>query len=109
MTDETGLAVIYSVWPDQAAAERMAEALITSRLAACINILAPMTSLYRWRGALQRDSEVPVLIKTRATLAEQAIAAARTHHPYETPAFLVFPASGAFPPYRDWVFAETGG
>ena len=52
--------------PDRAAAERLAGALIEQRVAACVNILSPCRSVYRWKGAVQREEEHPVLIKTTA-------------------------------------------
>ena len=93
--------------PDRPAAESLAEALIDGRLAACVNILAPCRSVYRWKGAVQHDEEHPVLIKTteeRYAALEQAI---RTHHPYELPEIIAMPIERGLAAYLDWVAAET--
>jgi len=95
--------------PDRAAAERLADILIEKKLAACVNILAPCRSVYRWKGALQHDEEHPMLIKTtveRYSLLEQAIRAA---HPYELPEIIAVPLERGLPEYLQWVAAETGG
>lgn len=94
--------------PDRAAAERLAEALIAGQLAACVNILAPCRSVYRWKGALQQDEEHPMLIKTteeRYAELEQAI---RTGHPYELPEIVAVPIERGLAAYLEWLAAETG-
>ncbi len=93
--------------PDRAAAEKLADALIEKRVAACINILAPCRSVYRWKGAVERDEEHPMLIKTteaRYPALEQAI---RAGHPYELPEIVAVPIGRGLPAYLDWVAAET--
>src|SRR5678815_1630915 len=69
--------------PDRAAAERLADNLVEKRLAACVNILAPCRSVYRWKGALQHDEEHPMLIKTTLERYPALEAAIRTGHPYD--------------------------
>ena len=93
--------------PDRAAAEKLAEALIGQRVAACVNILAPCRSVYRWKDAVQHDEEYPLLIKTTAAryaALEQAIRAA---HPYELPEIVAVPIERGLPAYLEWVAAET--
>jgi len=93
--------------PDREAAERLAELLVAQRVAACVNILAPCRSVYRWQGAVQRDEEHPVLIKTTAeryAALEQAIRAA---HPYELPEIVAVPIERGLPAYLSWVAEET--
>src|SRR5687767_3945792 len=93
--------------PDRAAAERLAETLIGRQLAACVNILAPCRSVYRWKGAVQHDEEHPMLVKTTAeryAALEQAI---REGHPYELPEIIAVPIERGLPAYLDWVAAET--
>jgi periplasmic divalent cation tolerance protein len=93
--------------PDRAAAERLADALIGGRFAACVNVLAPCHSVYRWNDALQHDEEHPVLIKTtdeRYPELEQAI---RAHHPSELPEIVAVPIERGLPAYLDWIVAET--
>lgn len=93
--------------PDRAAAERLADLLIEEKLAACVNILAPCRSVYRWKGAVQHDEEHPMLIKTtqeRYGALEQAL---REGHPYELPEIIAVSIERGLPAYLDWVAAET--
>ena len=93
--------------PDRAAAERIADLLVEQRLAACANLLAPCRSVYRWKGAVQREEEHPVLIKTtveRYAALEQALRAA---HPYEVPEIIALPIEQGLQAYLDWVAAQT--
>src|SRR3954465_3941857 len=93
--------------PDRASAERLADALIEQRLAACVNILAPCRSVYRWKDAIQHDEEHPMLIKTtkeRSPPLEQGIGAG---HPYELPEIIAVPIEGGLLQYLAWVAAET--
>jgi len=94
--------------PSRAVAERLADLLIEGRLAACVNILAPCRSVYRWKGAVQREEEHPMLIKTtreRYPALEQAL---RQGHPYELPEIIAVPIERGLPAYLEWVAAETG-
>jgi len=94
--------------PDRAAAESLADALITEQLAACVNILAPCRSVYRWQGSVQHDEEHPILIKTteeRYAALEQAI---RTRHPYELPEIVAVRIERGLDAYLEWLAAETG-
>jgi len=93
--------------PERAAAEKLADALVAKRLAACINILAPCRSVYRWHGAVQHDEEHPVLIKTTRAAYAELEAQIRAHHPYELPEIIAVPIERGLPAYLDWVAAET--
>jgi periplasmic divalent cation tolerance protein len=93
--------------PDRAAAERLADALIEKRVAACVNILAPCRSVYRWKGAVQHDEEHPVLIKTTAERYPALQTAIREAHPYELPEIIAVPIERGLPAYLAWVDAET--
>jgi len=93
--------------PDRAAAERLAALLIEQRLAACVNILAPCRSVYRWKGTVQRDEEHPMLIKTTAERYPALEKALREGHPYELPEIIAVPIERGLPAYLDWVAAET--
>jgi periplasmic divalent cation tolerance protein len=94
--------------PDRAAAERIAEALVEQKLAACVNILAPCRSVYRWKGGLQRDEEHPMLIKTTAERYPALEQALRAAHPYELPEIIAVPIERGLPQYLAWVAGETG-
>jgi len=93
--------------PDRAAAERIAEALVTQGVAACVNILAECTSIYPWEGKLERVSEVPLLIKTMRSTYPQLEAALRKLHPYEMPEIIALPVSAGLPEFLNWVALET--
>ena len=93
--------------PDRAAAEKLAAALIEQRVAACVNLLAPCRSVYRWQGAVQHDEEHPVLIKTTAERYAALETAIRAVHPYELPEIVAIPIERGLPAYLDWVAAET--
>jgi len=93
--------------PDRAAAERLADALIEKRVAACVNILAPCKSVYRWQGSVQHDEEHPLLIKTTAARYPELESAIRAVHPYELPEIIAVPIEGGLPEYLAWVGAET--
>ena len=93
--------------PDRAAAERIAEALIAQQLAACVNILAPCRSVYRWKGAVQHDEEHPMLIKTTAERYPALEQALRAAHPYELPEIIAVPIERGLPAYLAWVAGET--
>jgi periplasmic divalent cation tolerance protein len=93
--------------PERAAAEKLADALVAKRLAACVNILAPCRSVYRWQGAVQHDEEHPVLIKTTREAYAALEAQIRALHPYELPEIVAVPIERGLPAYLDWVAAET--
>ena len=93
--------------PDQDSARRVAEALIAGHLAACVNLLAPCTSVYRWQGKIESAEEIPLLIKTLASHYGKVEAAIRQHHPYELPEIIAVPISAGLPEYLNWVAAET--
>ena len=104
--ESTKLLVLTNL-PDRASAEKLADALIGQRVAACVNILAPCRSVYRWKGAVQREEEHPVLIKTTAERYPALEAAIRAAHPYELPEIIAVPIERGLPAYLDWVAAET--
>ena len=93
--------------PDRPSAERLAQSLVEARLAACINILAPCNSVYRWNGKVENAQEHPVLIKTTRDRYASLEAAIRARHPYELPEIIVVPLAAGLPAYLDWVVAET--
>jgi periplasmic divalent cation tolerance protein len=104
---EQGAIVVITNLPDRAAAERIAETLVTQGVAACVNVLADCTSIYRWQGELKRDSEVPLLIKTTHAAYPQLESALRALHPYEVPEIIALPVSAGLPEYLKWVAQET--
>lgn len=93
--------------PDRDAALKLARALVTGRLAACVNVGAPVESMYHWRGQIETAEEVPVSIKTRAELYPRVEAAIRANHPFELPEIVAVPLIDGLRPYLDWLDAET--
>ena len=93
--------------PDQASAQALATTLVTGRLAACVNLLAPCRSIYRWQGAIESAEEVPLLIKTTTERYPALEAAIRAGHPYELPEIIAVPIDHGLPEYLAWVAAET--
>ena len=95
--------------PDRASAERLDDALIDKHLEACVKILAPCRSVYRWKEAVQHDEEHPILIKTTAARYAALEQAIRAGHPYELPEIIAVPIERGLPAYLDWVAGETAG
>ncbi|MDX9707201.1 MAG: divalent-cation tolerance protein CutA [Azospira sp.] len=93
--------------PDAGSAETIAEALVEAGLAACVNVLAPVRSVYRWHGAVERASEVPLLIKTTAARYAALEAAILARHPYTVPEIVAIPVERGLPAYLDWLASEV--
>jgi periplasmic divalent cation tolerance protein len=101
--------LVFTNLPDRAAAERLAQVLVDKRLAACVNILSPCRSVYRWKGAIQHDEEHPMLIKTTPERYAELERELRSGHPYELPEIVAVPIERGLSAYLDWVREETGG
>lgn len=99
--------LIYMTAPSQEAALTLAQALVSERLAACANVLGPITSIYWWDGKLNQDPEVALVLKTRADLVETLTARARDLHPYDCPCVVALPIDGGNPAFLRWIAAET--
>ena len=99
--------LLYTTWPSVVEAEAAGRKIVERRLAACVNILPGMISHYWWRGAVERGEEVVMIIKTRASLAEEVRAAVKARHSYTTPAILVLPIESGDQTYLAWLMAET--
>ncbi|MCD5328115.1 divalent-cation tolerance protein CutA [Chromobacterium piscinae] len=89
--------------PDEETAERVATTLVAEQLAACVNILGPCRSVYRWQGAVERAEEIPLLIKTRVDAYPQLEARLAALHPYEVPEIVALPVAQGLPSYLTWV------
>jgi periplasmic divalent cation tolerance protein len=99
--------LVLTSLPDREAAHRLARALVTGRLAACVNIGTPVESMYHWQGQIETAHEVPLAIKTRAVLYPQVEALIADLHPYELPEIIAVPIVHGRAPYLDWIAAET--
>ena len=93
--------------PDQSSAEKLAHALIESRAAACVNVLAACCSIYRWQGAVETTDEIPLLIKTTAANYPQVEEIVRAQHPYDLPELIAIPITHGLPAYLSWLTTET--
>jgi len=101
---------LIDIWincPDRAVADRIADTAIGDRLAACANVLAPVASLYRWKGAVERAEEVPLVLKTQARHFGAVARLAKSLHPYETPSIVAMPLDAVEDGYARWLREET--
>ena len=99
--------VILSTFPDRESAERMATTLVEERLAACVNLVPGLTSIYRWQGTLRREPEYLLLIKTTAARFTQVRERIRALHPYEVPEIIALPIRDGDPAYLNWLTENT--
>jgi len=95
--------------PDLLLAKRIAHLLIEEKLAACVNIGAPMLSIYGWKGEVEGDEEIPMMIKTTEDKQQAMIARLVELHPYDIPEAIVVPITGGYAPYLAWVRSLTDG
>ena len=98
--------VVLTTLGADADAAALARAMVDRRLAACVNVLPPMTSVYRWKGKVEQDREQQLVIKTSPERRLALEAFLREHHPYETPELLVLDAGGSAA-YLDWIGEST--
>jgi periplasmic divalent cation tolerance protein len=106
-TQGSDVLLVITNLPDRASAERVAHALIENRAAACINILAECTSVYRWQGKVENEIEVPLLIKTTHYAYPRLEQHIRALHPYELPEIIAVPVSAGLSAYLQWIDQET--
>lgn len=99
--------LVISNLPDRESAESLARAVIEQRLAACANVMAPCTSVYRWQGEVETAAEVPLFIKTTRERYAALEAAIKAQHPYELPEIIAVPVSAGLAGYLNWVATET--
>ena len=99
--------LIFTNLPDAASAQTLATMLVAERLAACVNVLAPCRSVYRWQGAIESAEEVPLLIKSTTGRYADLEAAIRAAHPYELPEIIAVPIAHGLPDYLSWIVTET--
>ena len=99
--------IVMTNLPNEQAAAALASALVEARLAACVNLLPAVQSVYRWQGKVERATEVSLLIKTTQVHYAALEAAIRAAHPYELPEVLALPVTAGLPSYLQWVITET--
>ena len=100
--------IVLTTMPDPAQAEALAVQLVTGGLAACINILPQMTSVYRWQGKCNVDQEHLLIIKTTGERYAALEAAIQQSHPYELPEILALPLAAGLRGYLDWIGENCG-
>jgi periplasmic divalent cation tolerance protein len=103
---EQALLVLTNV-PDAAIATRIARQLIEQRLAACVNVLPQVQSIYRWQGMIEEAGELTLLIKTTQARYAELEAAIKALHPYDLPEVIAMPIVQGLPRYLDWIEQET--
>ena len=103
----TGRIVVLSTVGTAEDAERIARALVERGLAACVNVLPAVTSIYRWKGKLEKDQERLLVIKTRAERFAALRQAIVSLHPYEVPEVVALPIADGHPPYLEWLDASV--
>lgn len=100
--------VVFCTCPDQAVADHIAATLVDERLAACVNLVAGITSIYRWENQVQRDSEYLLIIKTRQAVYPRLETRLQQLHPYEVPEIIALPIQAGAAAYLHWLAANTG-
>jgi periplasmic divalent cation tolerance protein len=98
---------VYAIFADAEQAERIGRQVIEERLAACINILGPCRSIYRWKGAVETADEVPAILKTTSARADELVARIAALHSYDVPCVTVWPIDKLLVSYADWVEGGT--
>ena len=98
---------VYMTTGSKAEARKIGKALVEGRLAACVNILDNMQSIYRWEEKIQQDTEVVIIAKTTDDLVSALIDQVKLLHSYDCPCIVSLPISDGYPPFLDWVQAEV--
>ena len=101
---------MIEIWincPDEQTARTISETLLANRRIACANTHPPVQSAYRWKGAIENEAEIPLVVKTRAEYFSAVADEVRALHPYETPSIIGVPVELVNRDYLEWVYAET--
>ncbi|MBO0862168.1 MAG: divalent-cation tolerance protein CutA [Chloracidobacterium sp.] len=105
MTDNADALVVLTTIENQEDGERLARLLIENALAACVQILPPMISIYRWQGAVERATEILLLIKTTRPAYQRLETMIKENHPYQTPEIIALPVEAGLGEYLSWLAA----
>ena len=97
--------LVFNTCPDQATAEKLAKQLVTEKLAACVNILPNLTSIYQWQGNIETENECLLMIKTPKTQYQAIEDWIRINHPYELPEIIAVSIEHGLPEYLQWINA----
>ena len=99
--------VVLITSPDEQTAAKIANCLVEKRLAACINIIAPIRSIYKWEGKIEDDKEVLMIVKTRKDLFEELESSVKQMHPYSVPEIIGLPIIKGSSEYLNWITEVT--
>lgn len=103
MNDPQSVQLLLTTCPDAGAAQALAKSLVSSRLAACVNIVSNMASIYHWQGKLCEEVECLLLIKTTSQCLDAIQALILSEHPYELPELIAVPIDNGLPAYLNWI------
>lgn len=103
----TAAIVILCTAPDEETAVKLARGLVDARLAACVNLVQGVRSFYRWKGAVQDEPEVQLVVKTGAARFDDVRGWLEEHHPYEVPEIIALPIDAGSASYLEWVDRQT--
>lgn len=106
-TDSSDAIVVTTTVADQGSADALALLLVDARVAACVQVVPGIASVYRWQDAIRRDAEVLLVVKTIAARRDALVALLREHHPYDVPEIVVLPASYVSNDYQAWLVEST--
>lgn len=99
----TTIASVYALFADRAEAERIGRLMVEERLAACVNLLGPVHSIYRWQGAVEQAEEIAAIFKTTAVGVPALIDSIASLHSYDCPCVTAWPVEHALAAYQRWV------
>ncbi len=98
---------VYITTSDRTEALELAERIVQNRLAACVNVLSAIESVYRWKGKLEKDREVAMVAKTTAGMLQHLTEFVRQHHSYECPCLVALPVEGGNQDFLQWVHDQV--
>ena len=104
---ESALVIVNITAPSMEIAQLLAQSLVDQRLAACVNLVGPIQSVYLWQGSIHQDEEVLMIVKTRRAHMDAIAAVLKDLHPYDLPELIALPVVGGSPAYLDWVAQST--
>ena len=107
MDQDAGLIVVYTTFPTEKDAQKVGRDLVEEKLAACVNIIPGMVSIYSWEGAIENGNEVVMLVKTRKDLESRVFEALAAKHPYSVPALIAFEPRRVAASYLEWLHNQT--
>ncbi len=103
----TDFIVCFSTIDSEKEAAKIAKALVEAKLAACVNIVPKVTSVYEWKGSICEETELLLVIKTQQSRLKELKATLEELHPYEVPELIALPITDGLPDYLGWVLANT--